>query len=247
MPITGWEHGSNYSVGQGGFSGLQELASSFSKFAATLSGPVMREALWRGAEVVKSAMEAATPVGSQYEWKDRVTGRVTLVKDKHPGQAKNSVIIYEAGARTYTAGNYAKGIPGQFYTSLTMEGFVEGTGSTRLLVGYEKSKAFYMYFVEHGYTAHRAGDVVVRTRAGGKSSTKHFRPEDLFFPLKSSSKSTKGAWGKPQFGRAINRMEATGGYKVPAHPIPFNADSALQKAEMAIAQALSSRIGGMAA
>lgn len=210
-----WELGSNYSMGIGGFEGLQQLADNLNRFVRELDGPIMREALWAGAEEIRSAMEAATPVDT--------------------GQAKAHVIIYERAAKTYSKG--------QFSTSMTQQGFVEGVGTTNLLVGWEKQHAYYIYFVEHGYTPHRAGDIVVRTRAGGKSVTKHFRPEDLYFGAAPASRHKRG-WTKAGFGREAARREATGGgRKVQAHPIKFNVEAAMKRAEQAAAKVLEARIG----
>lgn len=209
-----WELGSIYSQGISGISGLQELASNITAFVKDLEESVMRDALWAGAEVIKSAMERATPVDT--------------------GTARSHVIIYQRKAKTYYKG-------GVFSVALSHSAYVEGVGTTNLLVGYEKEHAYYMYFVEHGYTPRRKGDIIVRTRAGGRSVTKHFRPEDLFF---GRSPSKKHGWTKRHFGRAVAEMEATGGgKKVEAHPLQFNVEATLAAAQRAAEAVLQARLG----
>jgi HK97 gp10 family phage protein len=111
-----------------GFIGMDELKANMDKFADSMSGTKLRAAKRAGAEVLKSAIESATPIGKEfYEYK--VNGRTYRIRSKHsPGQARSSVIIYERKSKA----------------SLSVSGEEQS-----LLVGYSKD-AYYMYFVEYG-------------------------------------------------------------------------------------------------
>lgn len=143
------------------------------------------------------------------------------------GTAKANVIIHQRKARS------------KYYTGPAAE------EDLSLLIGYEKQSAYYMYFVEYGRTVRRDGDVVVRTRAGGKSQTKYFRPEDLFLGSTSDhGLKTKRGWTKTAFGRAAAGITATGGRKIAGRGFARRAfdsteDTALKAAEASLRQHLS--------
>jgi HK97 gp10 family phage protein len=111
-----------------GFAGLQEFADNLKKIHGDLNGSTGRAALMAGAEVFRSAIEAATPTGkTQYEYTTKA-GRKLIIKPKRtPGTAKAHVIIYQRKTGTYVS----EGIP-------------------NLLVGHEKKHGYWMYWYEYG-------------------------------------------------------------------------------------------------
>jgi HK97 gp10 family phage protein len=112
-----------------GFLGLKEFAENLQKIYGNLSGIVGRNALQAGAEVFRSAIQSATPIGKEkYEYTSATTGKKYYVKPKRkPGTAKAHVIIYERKKGKYVS----EGIP-------------------NLLVGYEKKYGYWMYWYEYG-------------------------------------------------------------------------------------------------
>lgn len=93
----------------------------------------------------------------------------------------------------------------------------------RYLVGPSK-QAFYAYFLEFGYTARAKGDIVVRTRAGGKSSTRHFTKENL------GALADRNRRLRP-VQKAIAQKSASGGKLIPPKPFVRPAfDASIQQA-----------------
>jgi hypothetical protein len=94
-----------------------------------------------GAEVFKTAIQAATPVGSR-SW-TRVGKYITTTH--RAGQAKANVIIYERHSIRSIYGSYTP-------TSAYQYGLLDTISSpmNSLLIGYDKEHAYYMYWYEYG-------------------------------------------------------------------------------------------------
>ena len=125
-----WEQGSNLSSGVG-FVGLSELRDRLKEFSDRMRGPVLRQALQAAAKVYKEALQAAAPVGGSYTYK-RPSGKPFTVRDPHIGRLRDNVIIYQRQSRTTLA---------------------VAAEDLALLVGFEKKRAYYAYFVEYGHKA----------------------------------------------------------------------------------------------
>ena len=124
-----WEMGSNLSVGIG-LTGMDELRARWLALNEGVQVRVIPIVLRAGAEVMKSALEAATPVGKSVYIYYR-NGKTIRIKSKRPiGQAKANVIIYARKA--------ARGL------------LTQSAEEQSLLIGYEKKKAYYMYWYEYG-------------------------------------------------------------------------------------------------
>lgn len=111
-----------------GFIGMDELKANLLRFQRDLSGPGLRAALNAGAEVFKSALESAAPVGREsytYQYGKRT---VTVKNKRRIGQARQATIIYQRKSRALS----------------------EAAEELSLLIGFSKKEAFYMYWYEYG-------------------------------------------------------------------------------------------------
>jgi HK97 gp10 family phage protein len=109
--------------------GMDAIKAQLKALHANLSGKLLRDALYAAAGVYKTAIETATPTGREvYNYLYR--GKHITIKSKRPiGQARASVIIYERQKRRAVA---------------------QTAEQLSLLVGFERKKAFYMYWYEYG-------------------------------------------------------------------------------------------------
>lgn len=122
--------------GSGGFGvALEDFKRKLQAFEKNISGQLLRESMHVAANIFRDAIEAATPVGKEgYRYREGAHGKT--VRSKHrPGQAKDAVIVYERKSRS------------RLSTTADQLG---------LLIGYEKRRAYYMYWYEYGRKAQPA-------------------------------------------------------------------------------------------
>ena len=112
-----------------GFIGMDEFKANLQKIHDGLSGPGLRDALYAGAEVFRSAIQSSAPIGRE-EYSYQYKGRTVRVRSKRAiGQAKENVIVYQRKRRS---------------------GLMVKAEDISLLVGFSKKNAFYMYWMEYG-------------------------------------------------------------------------------------------------
>jgi hypothetical protein len=147
MPDTTikWEMGSNLSNSFG--VALTEIKRRLDAFAKNMTAREYRESMYVGAEVVRQAIAAATPEAKEDTIKyRRGIGSAKQRRYVHKaGTAKKAVIIYERKKRSSLFSRAA---------------------DLSLLVGYEKRRAYYMYWYEYGRENHgyqRARAFMIKT------------------------------------------------------------------------------------
>lgn len=105
------------------------------------SSQMLEQAMRAGAKIFKTAIERNTPIGKAV-YRYQVGGRTVIVRSQRtPGQASRSVIIYKRKR------------PKGYYQTNVNE-------ALSLLVGYEKKKAFYMFWNEYGSKKQAARPVI---------------------------------------------------------------------------------------
>jgi HK97 gp10 family phage protein len=124
-----WEIGSNKATAIT-IAGMDAFKDKLKSLHAGLQGAILREALYKAAEIFAQAIRQATPVGrSEYTYSYPGRKKPLVVPSWHsPGQAAGSVIVFEPQGKGYAT------------TSEEM----------RLHIGYEKRSGFYMWWSEFG-------------------------------------------------------------------------------------------------
>lgn len=139
-----WEIGSNLAIGIR-VGNVDNIINQLKAWDATVSGKVLREAKWAAANVMRDAVERATPIGREV-YVYQKGNRFIRVRNPRMGQARRNVIVYERKGSRYA--------------------LTQTADQLSLLVGYEKKSAYYMYWYEYG-TSKQSAKPFFRTTCDG--------------------------------------------------------------------------------